>query len=98
MRLGAFDHLTKPIGRDDLKSILLGMSAQRGAPSSPSRVEPSGGLVGASEAIRRVQKTIGLVADGNATVSFWARLGRARSSSPARCMNTDAARTGPSSR
>jgi DNA-binding NtrC family response regulator len=68
MRLGAFDHLTKPIGRDDLKSILLGMLAQRGPAPSPSRVEPSGGLIGASEAIRRVQKTIGLVADGTATV------------------------------
>src|SRR6516165_6665394 len=68
MRLGAFDHLTKPVGRDDLKSVLLGMLAQRGPTPSPSRVEPSGGLIGASEAIRRVQKTIGLVADGNATV------------------------------
>ena len=68
MRLGAFDHLTKPVGRDDLKSVLLGMLARRGPAPSPSRVEPSGGLIGASEAIRRVQKTIGLAADGNATV------------------------------
>jgi DNA-binding NtrC family response regulator len=68
MRLGAFDHLTKPVGRDDLKSVLLGMLAQRGPAPPPSRVEPSGGLIGASEAIRRVQKTIGLAADGNATV------------------------------
>jgi two-component system NtrC family response regulator len=68
MRLGAFDHLTKPIGRDDLKSVLLGMLAQRDPRPPPSRVEPSGGLIGASEAIRRVQKTIGLAADGTATV------------------------------
>jgi DNA-binding NtrC family response regulator len=68
MRLGAFDHLTKPVGRDDLKSVLLGMLAQRGPAPSTNRVEPSGGLIGASEAIRRVQKTIGLAADGNATV------------------------------
>jgi DNA-binding NtrC family response regulator len=68
MRLGAFDHLTKPVGRDDLKSILLGMLARRGPAPSPSRAEPSGGLIGASEAIRGVQKTIGLAADGNATV------------------------------
>jgi two-component system NtrC family response regulator len=68
MRLGAFDHLTKPIGRDDLKSILLAMLAQRGPAPSLSPVGPSGGLIGASEAIRRVQKTIGLAADGNATV------------------------------
>jgi two-component system NtrC family response regulator len=68
MRLGAFDHLTKPIGRDDLKSVLRGMLAQRGQAAPPSHVEPSGGLIGASEAIRRVQKTVGLAADGNATV------------------------------
>ncbi len=34
MRLGAFDHLTKPIGRDDLKSLLLGMLAQHGPTAS----------------------------------------------------------------
>ena len=67
MRLGAFDHLTKPIGRDNLKSLLRGMLAQ-GRSISPGQVEPGGGLIGGSEAIRRVQKTIGLVADGDATV------------------------------
>jgi DNA-binding NtrC family response regulator len=78
MRLGAFDHLTKPIGRDDLKSVLLGMLAQRGPAPSPSRVEPSGGLIGASEAIRRVQKTIGLAADGNATVLILGETGKGK--------------------
>jgi DNA-binding NtrC family response regulator len=68
MRLGAYDHLTKPIGRDELKSVLLGMLAQRGTAPSPSGIESDGGLIGTSEAIRRVQKTIGLAADGNATV------------------------------
>ncbi len=69
MRLGAFDHLTKPIGRDDLKSLLLGMLAQHGPTASgPSQGEPGGGLIGVSEAMRRVQKTIGLAVDGNATV------------------------------
>src|SRR5947208_7730564 len=68
MRLGAFDHLTKPIGRDSLKSLLHGMLSQRGDASSPRQTEPGGGLIGGSEAIRRVQKTIGLAADGNATV------------------------------
>jgi transcriptional regulator with GAF, ATPase, and Fis domain len=47
---------------------LRGMLAQRGQAASPSQIEPSSGLIGASEAIRRVQKTIGLAADGNATV------------------------------
>jgi DNA-binding NtrC family response regulator len=68
MRLGAFDHLTKPIGRDNLKSLLRGMLAQRGRAGSPGQVESGGGLIGGSEAIRRVQKTIGLAADGETTV------------------------------
>src|SRR5437870_6204335 len=68
MRLGAFDHLTKPIGRDSLKSLLHGMLSQRGDASSPRQTEPGGGLIGGSEAIRRVQKTIGLAADSDATV------------------------------
>jgi DNA-binding NtrC family response regulator len=68
MRLGAFDHLTKPIGRDNLKSLLRGMLAQRGRPASPGQVESGGGLIGGSEAIRRVQKTIGLAADAETTV------------------------------
>jgi DNA-binding NtrC family response regulator len=68
MRLGAFDHLTKPIGRDEFKSVLLAMLAQRGPARSPSGAELGGGLIGTSEAMRRVQKTIGLAADGNATV------------------------------
>jgi DNA-binding NtrC family response regulator len=68
MRLGAFDHLTKPIGRDKLGSLLRGMLMQRGRADAPGQVESGGGLIGASEAIRRVQKTIGLAADGDATV------------------------------
>jgi DNA-binding NtrC family response regulator len=68
MRLGAFDHLTKPIGRDNLKSLLRGMLAQRGRLPSPGQVESGGGLIGGSEAIRRVQKTIGLAADAETTV------------------------------
>ena len=46
MRLGAFDHLTKPIGRDELKSVLLAMLAQRGPARSASGAEPGGGLIG----------------------------------------------------
>jgi len=67
MRLGAFDHLTKPIGRDELKALLQRL---------PSRTRPvinapgsnNGTLIGSSEAIRRVQKAIGLAAESNAIV------------------------------
>ena len=68
MRLGAFDHLTKPIGRADLAEVLQRML--------DSVVESGGGvcateseaLIGSSEAMRTVQKTIGVLADSDATV------------------------------
>jgi DNA-binding NtrC family response regulator len=69
MRLGAFDHLTKPIGRDDIDALLRRMLA-RGLVARAAGVDESEGatLVGSSEAMRRVQKTIGLAADSDATV------------------------------
>ncbi len=68
MRLGAFDHLTKPIGREELSRILSGMLAAR-VELVPSRPEgDSGGLIGSSAPMRAVQKTIGMLADSNATV------------------------------
>ncbi|MGD9895927.1 MAG: sigma-54-dependent transcriptional regulator [Candidatus Methylacidiphilaceae bacterium] len=68
MRLGAFDHVTKPIGRAELARLLGEMVAAK-AELGPTRSEtPSGGLLGFSEAIRKIQKTIGMVADSGATV------------------------------
>src|SRR5260370_297943 len=69
MRLGAFDHLAKPIGRDDLNALLQRM-LPRTRPARPAGVDQSEQetLVGSSEAMRRVQKTIGLAADSDATV------------------------------
>jgi len=68
MRLGAFDHLTKPIARADLVRVLnemlaLGSYAEHVA-NTPSQEE----LIGASDAMRAVQKTIGVLADAEATV------------------------------
>jgi two-component system NtrC family response regulator len=69
MRLGAFDHVTKPVGRDQLKELLERMLAhQRRSSIAAVRPEPGGVLIGGSEAMRRVQKTIGLAAAGDATV------------------------------
>ena len=67
MRLGAFDHLTKPIARADL----LGL-AERLAKTSPA-IQVKGapaleGMIGVSPAMREVQKLIGRVADGKTTV------------------------------
>lgn len=69
MRLGAFDHLTKPIGRDELRRIIeamltAGAGSQEAAPGGISQEA----LVGTSEAIRAVQKRIGMLADSDATV------------------------------
>jgi DNA-binding NtrC family response regulator len=68
MRIGAFDHLTKPIGRDALARALDGMLAAVDEPRSSPVQAPQEGLIGSSEAIRTVQKTIGVLADSIATV------------------------------
>jgi two-component system NtrC family response regulator len=68
MRLGAFDHLTKPIGREDLARVLAGMLASVMAPHAARSESAQEGLIGSSEAMRTVQKTIGMLADSNATV------------------------------
>jgi DNA-binding NtrC family response regulator len=72
MRLGAFDHLTKPIGREDLASLLTRMIRSR-APKRPTPGMPDADglpetLIGSSPGMRKVQKIIGLVADSDATV------------------------------
>ena len=72
MRLGAADHLAKPVGRDGL-SALLGRMLQAGAPNdAPPAPRPvparDGDLVGVSAAMREVHKSIGLLADSDATV------------------------------
>lgn len=68
MRLGAFDHLTKPIGRADTARVLQLMLARAAssAPSMPHTTEDT--LIGSSDAMRIVQKSIGLLADSDATV------------------------------
>ncbi|MDR6233226.1 sigma-54-dependent transcriptional regulator [Pseudomonas oryzihabitans] len=68
MRLGAFDHLTKPIGRDELIRVLAGMTAQRGPANAPAATADGHTLVGGSDALRQVQKIIGRLVDSEATV------------------------------
>ena len=68
MRLGAFDHLTKPIGREALSGVLtamLGAGAERRmAVAGHAQSE----LIGSSDAIRSAQKTIGRLAASDVTV------------------------------
>jgi two-component system NtrC family response regulator len=68
IRLGAADHLAKPIGRDGLRALLERLLGAGSAAASAAGPVPESALVGASEAMRAVQKTIGLVADSDATV------------------------------
>jgi DNA-binding NtrC family response regulator len=68
MRLGAFDHLTKPIGREEVARALRGMLAAWAEPREPRSEADPGGLIGSSESMRAVQKTIGMLADSDATV------------------------------
>ncbi len=69
MRLGAVDHLTKPIGRAELADLIermLRLPAQ--TVEGRSRPAEREELVGASAPMRAIQKTIGLLADSDATV------------------------------
>ena len=68
MRLGAADHLSKPVGRAALAALLdrLLPAAQPAMPAAAPTVREE--LVGASAAMREVQKTIGLLTDSDATV------------------------------
>ncbi|MCJ2038304.1 sigma-54 dependent transcriptional regulator [Methylobacterium sp. J-059] len=69
MRLGAHDHLTKPVGRADLAAVLSAMLDRPAIPSAAAGEPGAGdGLVGSSAGMRRVQKTIGLAADSDATI------------------------------
>ena len=67
MRLGAIDHLIKPIGRAELAALVGQMVP---APASlPTRAQSEGTtLIGSSRAMREAQKAIGMLADSDATV------------------------------
>ena len=68
MRLGAADHLAKPIGRADLEELLARVLPRAPAAPAAAPAPESGDLVGSSKAMREVQKAIGLLADTAATV------------------------------
>ncbi|MBV9653983.1 MAG: sigma-54-dependent Fis family transcriptional regulator [Acetobacteraceae bacterium] len=69
MRLGAADHLAKPIGREGLRALLgriLPPGEEMEAARPPALSDSA--LIGSSAAMREVQKAIGLLADSTATV------------------------------
>jgi two-component system NtrC family response regulator len=69
MRLGAVDHLAKPIGRDELAALVARLLPAHGpvAQSQPAEAD-TGDLIGGSAAMREIEKRIGLLADSDATV------------------------------
>ncbi len=68
IRLGAFDHLTKPIGREALARVLSAMLAAGAETRLVTQDRAESGLIGSSDAMRAVQKAIGRLADSDATV------------------------------
>jgi DNA-binding NtrC family response regulator len=68
MRLGAVDHLAKPIGRDDLAALLARMFPAAAPAPTVSAPAAEDDIIGGSAAMREVQKAIGMLADSDATV------------------------------
>ncbi|MFT4438625.1 sigma-54-dependent transcriptional regulator [Caballeronia sp. 15715] len=73
MRLGAFDHLTKPVGRSTIADLLHKISASERtvstvAPPTDHVDDRVPRLLGNSEALRDVQKQIGRAATSDSTV------------------------------
>ncbi|WP_031357717.1 sigma-54-dependent transcriptional regulator [Caballeronia sordidicola] len=76
MRLGAFEHLTKPVGRETIVALM----DRIGASGRPQDARPEAGvkpvepvdsiprLIGKSESLREVQKQIGRAAASDSTV------------------------------
>jgi DNA-binding NtrC family response regulator len=76
MKLGAFDHLTKPIGRDHLAALLSRALARPRAYSQTAAVAGGGDeLIGFSPAMRDVQKMIGVAAASDASVLVFGETG-----------------------
>ncbi len=70
MKLGAFDHLTKPVGRDDIREVLARVLAHPLVKVLSDKAYDSvdEDLIGASSSMRGVHKLIGLAAATDATV------------------------------
>ncbi|MET0935332.1 MAG: sigma-54 dependent transcriptional regulator [Luteibacter sp.] len=69
MRLGALDHLVKPIGRQDLAdAVTRALSAGPDSPLVDASTLDEGAMLGNSQAMRQVHKRIGLAAASDVPV------------------------------
>lgn len=76
MKLGAFDHLAKPVGRDELRAVLeRALRRERAQPAADSDGAESDALIGVSHAMREVHKRIGLAAASEAPVLIFGETG-----------------------
>lgn len=96
MRLRAFDHLTKPISRQQLVNLVeraLHQRAWQTQTPTTSTASDDGDLVGASEAMRQVLKRIGQVAASEASVLVLGETGTGKEL-VARALHRNSARAG----
>jgi len=75
MRLGAVDHVAKPIGRAALGELLERMLPGGAALATAAVADASDALVGNSAAMREVQKAVGMLADSEVTVMITGETG-----------------------
>ncbi|MDR3615235.1 MAG: sigma-54 dependent transcriptional regulator [Candidatus Obscuribacterales bacterium] len=78
MKLGAFDHLTKPINRDDVRRIIvraLDGSGQNEIKESVTAVADLERLIGESPAFREVEKLMGLALSTSTPVLIFGEAG-----------------------
>ncbi len=100
MRLGAFDHLTKPVSRAAVVEVLdraLRAGAEAGdalaAPAPDTDAAQDGELIGISESMREVHKRIGLAAASEAPVLIEGETGTGKEL-VARALHRHSARSG----
>jgi two-component system NtrC family response regulator len=68
MKLGAFEHLAKPIGRRTVEGMLLAAMASRGSAAQCATQVDEGEFIASSERMRETVKLIGRAAASEATV------------------------------
>jgi DNA-binding NtrC family response regulator len=68
MGLGAIDHLIKPVGRQDIETLLARMLPAEDAAAATKDEIYDGPLIGSSARMRAVQKLVGISAASDATV------------------------------
>jgi two-component system NtrC family response regulator len=95
MRLGAFDHLAKPISREAVREVLERALQQQTAalPSAAAAADDDSDLIGPSQAMREVHKRIGLAAANTMPVLVLGETGTGKEM-VARALHRHSARAG----